>query len=390
MYLMENYGDKPLHFQKGFGSWLFTEEGEGYLDFVSGIAVNSLGHCHPKIVDMITSQAKQLLHTSNLYGNAPQDQLAKRLVESSGMSAAFFCNSGTEAVEAALKIARKHGAKTSKSKNRVLFMSGSFHGRTLGALSVTSNDAYKKSFLPADMESVGVSFNKVEDLEKTMDGSVCAVIVEPVQGEGGIRLADQVFLKSLRSMCKDHDALLIFDEVQCGVGRVGSLYAFEQFGIQPDVICMAKGLGGGVPIGAVLCNDKANVLEPGDHGSTFGGNPLVCSVAHVVLDVLTQEGVLQSVGPKGAYLKKKLQDLQTRSKFIKGVSGLGLMIGLQLSVDVKEVVEMARDKNLLVVSAGENTLRLLPPLTVSYTEMDQAIEKIEGVFEELSLNETIN
>lgn len=375
--IMQTYTRQPVRFASGNGSWLYDEAGTSYLDFVAGVAVNTLGHGHPALVGVVQEQAEKLLHVSNLFWTQPQEALAKRLTEVSGMEAVFFCNSGTEAVEGALKLARKYGKKIEKNKVKVLSFTGSFHGRTMGALSVTGNRKYQEAFEPLIGGSVTCDFNNMTCVEASMDDQVCAVIVEPIQGEGGIIPAQTAFLKGLRNLCDQHKALLIFDEVQCGMGRTGHLFAADLYGVQPDVICLAKGLGGGLPIGAFLCTEAANVLEPGDHGSTYGGNPLVCAGATAILDVLLQDGVLGTVADKGKHLKQQLDRLQQKYSDILSIRGAGLMMAMELNRPIKAVVDAAFRNQLLLIGAGERVIRFVPPLTVSHTEIDQCIERLD-------------
>lgn len=381
--IMNTYGRFDITFNQGKGSFLYDINGKEYLDFVAGIAVNCLGHCHPKIVDTIKNQSEKLIHISNLYWNSEQIKLAELLSKYSDHNEVFFNNSGTEACETALKLARKYGyTKEDSTKNIILYMENSFHGRTMGALSVTGQEKYQEKFKPLISGVEQVKFNDIKDLTEKMNKNVCAIIVEPIQGEGGIIPAHKEFLYAARQLCNDYDALLIFDEVQCGVGRTGKLFAYQNFGIVPDVICMAKGLGAGYPIGAVLANTKAaSAFEPGDHGCTFGGSPLACAVSIAVLDELINKSIINDVNKKSDYLIDKINELKNSYKMIERVNGLGLMLGIQFneSVNTKDIVNRCFKEGLLLVGAGNNVIRLVPPLTVKYNEIDQAMSILEKV-----------
>lgn len=383
--VMNTYGRFDVTFEKGLGSKIYDVNGKEYVDFVSGVAVNCLGHSHPAIINAITEQSKRLMHISNYYWNTQHSLLADKLVNNSDHSNVFFCNSGTEAVEGALKIARKHGKLTgNENKNIILYMDNSFHGRSIGALSVTGQPKYQKDFMPLMGGVKEVKFNNIEDLNKNFNEMVCGIIIEPIQGEGGIITADIEFLKEARSLCDKYNAILIFDEIQCGMGRLGSLFAYEKFGVIPDVISIAKALGGGFPIGAFLANDKAaKVLVPGDHGSTYGGNPLGCAVSLAVLNELIEGGVIDGVEGKSIYLKKNLLKLKEKYGVIDQIKGMGLLIGLSMK-NPKAFMNACFDKGLLVVTAGADVVRLLPPLNVSKEDMDAALKIMETVMVELS------
>lgn len=381
--VMNTYGRFDVTFEKGIGSRLYDVTGKEYIDFVSGVAVNCLGHCHPVIVNAITEQSKQLMHISNYYWNTKNTELADKLIENSDHSKVFFCNSGTEAVEGALKAARKYGKlKGNENKNIILYMNNSFHGRSMGALSVTGQPKYQKEFMPLIGGVKQVEFNDIEDLRRSFDENVCGVIIEPIQGEGGINPASREFLEEARNLCDRYEALLIFDEIQCGMGRLGSLFAYKKFGVIPDVIAIAKALGGGFPIGAFIVNERASIsLVPGDHGSTFGGNPLGCAVAIAILKELVEEGVIASVEEKSAYLKEKLLTLKEKYGVINEVRGMGLLIGISVE-DPKALMSACFNKGLLAVTAGADVVRLLPPLNVSKEDMDAALSILEEVLKE--------
>lgn len=384
--IMNTYGRFDVTFEKGLGCKLYDIEGKEYVDFVSGVAVNCLGHSHPAIINAITEQSNELIHLSNYYWNTKHTVLAEKLIDNCDHSKVFFCNSGTEAVEGALKLARKYGTLNGKeNKNTLLYMDNSFHGRTMGALSVTGQEKYQKDFRPLINGVRKVNFNDLEDLKKNFDENVCGIIIEPIQGEGGIITSNKEFLQEARSLCDKYDALLIFDEIQCGMGRLGSLFAYKKFSVIPDVICIAKALGGGFPIGAIIANEKASsAFIPGDHGSTFGGNPLGCAVGVAVIDELTVGGVIDKIEEKSKYLKEMLGKLKSKYGIIDEIKGMGLLIGISLKTEAKEFSNLCFKKGLLVVTAGENVVRLLPPLNVSKEELDDALNILEVVLSEIA------
>lgn len=379
--ILNAYSRFDITLTEGKGCLVYDKNGKEYLDFVSGIAVNCLGHCSPVITKAIQEQSHKLMHVSNLYWNENQIKLAEKLCEESGLQGAFFCNSGTEAVEAAIKFARKYGKlKGGQLKHEIIYMKNSFHGRTLGALSVTGQEKYQKDFVPLIPGVKSIQFNDIDKLKAEMNFYVCAIIVEPIQGEGGIVEAQKSFLHEAKKLCEEYEALLIFDEVQCGIGRLGSLFAFEKFGVTPDLVCIAKGLGGGFPIGSVVASKKvAESISYGDHGSTFGGNPLACSVAIAILDELLKNGVLSNVEQMSQYLLNKLKGLKEKHSSIKDIRGMGLLIGLQLSIDTKEFIKQCIEKGLLLVGAGADVVRILPPLNVEAEYLDRAVDIIDSV-----------
>ncbi len=381
--LMNTYGRFDVVFEKGLGSKLYDTEGNEYIDFVSGVAVNCLGHSHPSIVKAIEEQSKKLMHISNYYYNTTHTLLAEKLIKNSDHESVFFCNSGAEAVEGSLKLARKYGSLNGK-KNTIIYMDNSFHGRTIGALSVTGQEKYQDPFKPLFGGVKKIAFNDIEALINAFTDDVCGVIVEPIQGEGGIISIEIDFLKELRALCDKNNALLIFDEVQCGIGRLGTLFAYEKFGVIPDVIALAKGLGGGFPIGAIVANEKASkVLVPGDHGSTFGGNPLACAVSLAVLNELIDGQVIASVYEKSKFLVEKLMTLKSKYPVIKDIKGMGLLIGVQFNIDAKEIMKKCFEKRLLLISAGPNVIRFLPPLNVTIEELNAALKVFDSVLEEI-------
>lgn len=385
--VMNTYGRFNVTFEKGLGSKIYDVNGKEYIDFVSGVATNCLGHSHPAIINAITEQSKKLIHISNNYWNTKHIALAEKLIQNSDHSSVFFCNSGTEAVEGALKLARKFGKiKGREGKNILLYMDNSFHGRSMGALSVTGQDKYQRDFMPLIGGVKKLQFNDVEDLKNNFNDDVCGIIIEPIQGEGGINTASMEYLKEVRSLCDAHDALLIFDEIQCGMGRLGSLFAYKKFNVIPDVICIAKALGGGFPIGAVIANERADkAVAPGDHGSTFGGNPLGSAVALAVLNELVDGGIVESVDEKSNYIMEKLHILKDKYEAIDDIKGMGLLIGISLKTNPKDFSNECFKKGLLAVTAGTNVVRLLPPLNVLRSEVDEALSIVEAVLSETSI-----
>ncbi|WP_010236774.1 aspartate aminotransferase family protein [Clostridium arbusti] len=383
--MMNTYGRFDVIFEKGKGARLFDSKGKEYIDFVSGVAVNCLGHANDKIVKTIKTQAEKLMHISNYYWNQNALDLAEKLCENTDHQKVFFCNSGTESIETALKLSRKYGRTFgTESKNEIIYMDNSFHGRTMGSLSVTGQPKYQENFRPLIGNVKSTKFNDMEDIKGKINDNTCAVIVEPIQGEGGIVCAHKEYLQLLRDLCDKYNALLIFDEVQCGVGRSGKLFAYQKFGVVPDVICMAKALGGGFPIGAVLAKEKAaSAFVPGDHGNTFGGNPMGTAIGLCILNELIDGKVIDSVDEKGEYIKSKLVKLQEKYSCIKEIRGMGLLIGMQLNVSTKTVISKCFEKGLLLITAGPDVVRILPPLNVKNKDIDDAFEIIEEVFKEI-------
>ena len=376
--IVPTYKRAQVLFERGEGMYLFDSEGKRYLDFAAGIAVTALGHADPEWVAAVSDQAAQLAHVSNLYHTKPQVQLAQRLVQNSFASRVSFCNSGTEANEAALKFARKYARKHFPEQNKhgiVAFQRG-FHGRTIGALSVTANENYREPFGPLMPGVEFAAFNDLDEAAAIIGATTCAVIVEPLQGEGGVHPATQEFLQGLRALCDEHNALLIFDEIQCGLGRTGKLWAYEQYGVVPDIMTLAKPLAGGLPIGATLVTeDVAQAMAPGDHGSTFAAGPLVCRAAEVVFDRVAAPAFLQGVQSNGEYLLQRLRTLE--SEHIVDVRGAGLLLGVEFDQPVADLIATARDQGVIMINAGENVLRLCPPLIVQREEIDEAVETLE-------------
>ncbi len=381
-HVMDTYKRLPIVFESGEGCYLFDSEGKRYLDFVAGIAVNTIGHAHPQLVSAIASQAAHLMHCSNLYWTLSQIELAERLVYASGLKRAFFCNSGAEAVEAALKLARKFRTTTAgEDCTGIIAMNNSFHGRTFGALSVTGQTRYHAGFTPLLPNVSHVAFNDIDALRAQMTPKTAAVILEPIQGEGGLRPADPNYLRAVRTLCDEMGVVLIFDEVQCGIGRTGTLFGFQQSGVKPDILVLAKGLGGGFPIGAILASERVDAFTAGDHASTFGGNPMACMAAQTVLDVITDDQLLANVQARGEQLVAGLRELQSHfPQAITDVRGMGLMQGIELAIPVAPVVDACRERGLLLVGASTDVIRFVPPLIVRPDQIDAALAILNDVF----------
>jgi len=372
--VMHTYARWPIALVRGKGSRVRDDAGREYLDFVSGIAVNTLGHAHPELVRAICEQAHTMLHCSNLFQIPLQEELARRLAELAGLERVFFCNSGAEANEAAIKLARKYWHDRGSPRRTIITAVRSFHGRTLNTLTATGQDKVKSGFDPLPPGFAHVPFGDIAALARAVDSQTAAVMLEPIQGEGGVHPADPAYLRAVRKLCKDAGILLMLDEVQTGIGRTGAMFAFEHAGIRPDVLTLAKGLGGGVPVGAMLARgDVAGALGPGTHGSTFGGNPLACRAALTVLDVIARESLLENVREQGARLMLGLKTLARTHPVIVDVRGEGLLIGAELAVDVADMIARCREAGLLLLSAGPRVLRFLPPLNVTAADIDQAL-----------------
>lgn len=383
-HLMQNYARFPLTLVKGEGVRVWDEQGNSYLDFVAGIAVNALGHAHPAMVETISKQAATMLHCSNLYSIPQQIELANRLCSLSGLGQAFFCNSGAEANEAAIKLARKFFFDQGITRYTVITATQSFHGRTMQTLAATGQDKVKHGFAPFPVGFKHVPFNSIETLKEAIDESTAAIMLEPLQGEGGVNYANIAYLKAVRDLCDEQGILLILDEIQTGIGRCGSMFAFEIAGVLPDIVTLAKGLGGGVPIGAMLATDKVSPsLSAGSHGTTFGGNPMSCAVALTVLDVIEQEGLLLNVHARGVQLKAGLQAIADKYAIFDEVRGHGLLLGLAANIAVAPIINACREHGLLVLAAGPDVLRFVPALNISKAEIDEGLlllnQSIEGL-----------
>ena len=380
--VMPTYGRIDIAFEYGEGSYLYDTEGEKYLDFATGIATNSLGHCHPHLVAAIQEQASKLWHVSNLYNIPEQQRFADRLVENSFADTVFFCNSGAEAMEGCLKVARKyHFENGEPEREEIVCATGAFHGRTLTTLSAGDSEKYREGFGPRPEGFHHVAFGNLNEMRAAMSTKTAAILVEPIQGEGGINPASTAYLRALRDIADEFNALLIFDEVQCGMGRTGKLFAYELANVIPDIMGLAKGIGGGFPVGAVLATEKAaSGMVPGTHGSTYGGNPLAMAAANAVLDVINEPDFLSSIIKKGNKLKDDLTSLVDKHpSVLESVRGVGLMLGVKSIGPNLELMTAFRENKLLTVVAGENVVRILPPLNVSEDELDEAVQKIDQV-----------
>ncbi|MDR0310356.1 MAG: aspartate aminotransferase family protein [Acidobacteriota bacterium] len=380
-YLFQTYKRTEIYLSHGNGAYVYDIEGRMYLDLLAGISVNSLGYNHPRIVDVIDEQGKKLIHGSNLFYHQYQGLLAKKLTEISGMSRAFFANSGTEAMEAAMKIARAYGKSGKrKGKTKILSLKNSFHGRTLGALSITAQEKYQAPFLPLVPDVEIVEETTVAALKKAFSDDVCALVLEPVQGEGGVFPMKAAFMRAAREFCDRYDALLIADEIQCGLGRTGKWFGFEHFDVRPDVITLAKSLAAGYPLGAVLGNMKvAKVLTPGDHGTTFGGGPLACRLALEVISVIEDEGLIANSKKLGGYLMKGIREIGKKYATVGEVRGFGLMIGAELGSDAKEVFNRLLGKGIIANVTHDTVLRLIPPLVITKNQCDEFLEMLYAV-----------
>ena len=384
--ILPTYNRSNLSFERGQGSWLETKSGERYLDFSSGIAVNSLGHCHPKLVQAITDQASKLWHTSNLHRIDLQEKLADFLVSNSFADKIFFTNSGAESVECAIKIARKFFyEKGNKKKNKIITFEGSFHGRTLGTIAASGEKKLTRGFEPNLQGFDRVPIKNLDKIYELISERTAAILIEPIQGEGGIRCFERGYIKELRKICNENESLLIFDEVQCGIGRTGTLFAYENFNVVPDIVAIAQGLGGGFPIGACIATEEASIgMVYGTHGSTYVANPLECEVAYSVLKEITNDGFLDNVIRNAIILKQKLsQVIDEYPDIFEDVRGEGLMLGLKCRVDSSEVVGAGYDERILCVGAADNVVRILPPLNISESDIQLGINKLEKIAKKL-------
>jgi len=381
--LLHTYNRYPIVFDHGDGMYLYDTDGKAYLDFCAGIAVFALGYGNQKYNDAIKGQVDRLLHTSNYYYSLPTIEAAKKLTKASGMDRVFFTNSGTEAVEGAIKAARKYAYNMDgKTDHEIIAMNHSFHGRTMGSLSVTGNPKYREAFQPMIGNIKFADFNDLASVEAAITDRTCAIIMETVQGEGGIHPADSDFIKGVRKLCDQHDLLLILDEIQCGMGRSGKMFAYQNYGVMPDIMTTAKAVGCGVPVGAFLMTEKVarNSLVPGDHGTTYGGNPLAGCAISTVLDLFEEENILDNVNRVSAYLKAQLEKLVLKHECLLGHRGIGLMQGLIFNTDLVkpgDVVKRALENGLVLITAGADVVRFLPPLIVTEADVDEMIVRLE-------------
>jgi len=382
--LANTYARYPILLVRGEGLKVWDSTGKEYLDFVGGIAVCGLGHCHPKVVQALEEQARQLIHCSNLYYIGPQVELARRLCEHSFGERVFFCNSGAEANEAAIKLARKYAKERhGEDQYEIITMENSFHGRTMGALSATGQEKFHKGFEPLLPGFRYVPFDDLKAVEGAIGPQTCAVMVEPIQAEGGIILPSPGYLKGLRELCDQTEILLIYDEVQVGMGRTGKLFAYQHYEVPPHIMTLAKSLANGVPIGAMVATDEvAQAFSPGTHAATFGGNPLATRVGCVVIDTLLEDGILENCQEMGAYLVKRLLDLKARYSFIRDVRGKGLIIGAELAFEGKEIVDRCLERGFLINCTAGTVLRFTPPLIVTQEEIDRLLTVLDEIFSE--------
>jgi acetylornithine/N-succinyldiaminopimelate aminotransferase len=379
-YVMQTYGRQPIAIKKGNGAVVWDMEGKSYIDCLAGIAVNNVGHAHPKVVEAICKQAKRLIHTSNLYYTQEQVELAKLLVEVSPHDLAFFCNSGAEAVEGSIKLARKY-----TGKGDIISMKNSFHGRTLTALSATGQEKYQKGFGPLAGGFKHVPYGDIKAVEDNISENTAAVLVEPVQGEGGVIMPPCDYLKDLKNLCWENNILLIFDEVQTGFGRTGKMFASQTFNVTPDITALAKGIAGGFPMGAILANREiGNVFQPGDHAATFGGNPLACAAAEASIRVILNENLLSKSVGNGNYFKAKLNFLKEDHGIVEEVRGSGLMLGMELDLNCAEMVNEMRNRGILINCTADKVLRFVPPLVIEKNQIDIVTRNLDDVLQNYS------
>jgi predicted acetylornithine/succinylornithine family transaminase len=379
-YYMSTFTRIPVTLVRGEGLKVWDDKGKEYLDFVAGIAVNVLGHCHPAITSAICEQAGTLVHTSSLYYTIPQLKLAELLVKNSVLDKVFFCNSGAEANEGAMKMARKYGNLKLNGANEIITTFNSFHGRTLMTLAATGQTKVQEPYKPMPGGFINVEYNNIEAIKKVTSKKTCAVMLEPIQGEGGVNVADEDYFKKVRAWCDEKGILLILDEIQTGIGRIGPLFGYELYGIEPDLITLAKGLGGGFPIGVFMAKDAASVFEAGDHGSTFGGNPLACAAGYAVLKYILDNDVLSSAKEVGYHLVYKLEQMKTQFDYVAEVRGRGLLIAMQFDRDIAaDVLDACLSEGLLINKLKPNAIRFVPPLIVSKSDVDAAMNMLYKV-----------
>jgi acetylornithine/N-succinyldiaminopimelate aminotransferase len=384
-YIMRTYGRYPIVPVRGEGCRLWDADGKEYLDFLGGVAVNNLGHCHPKVVAALQKQAAELIHCSNYYHIPQQIELAELLCNHSFADKAFFCNSGAEANEAAIKLARKYSRDTfGPERFEIITAADSFHGRTMATVSATGQEKVQRFFDPLLHGFKHVPFDDVDALEGAVTSATCAVMLEPIQGEGGVNVPSPGYFQEVRRICDRHDLILIFDEVQVGMGRTGKMFAYEHFDIVPDIMTLAKALAGGAPIGTMLATDRyAAAFVPGTHGSTFGGNPLVCAAAIATVRTILEDGILNRCEELGEYLEGELESLQQKYPFVKEVRGIGLMIGMALDIPAGDIVRKGHERGVLLNVTHDTVLRFVPPLTVTKQEINHMIAILDGIFAEI-------
>jgi acetylornithine aminotransferase/acetylornithine/N-succinyldiaminopimelate aminotransferase len=379
-YMMHTVERTPITLVRGERARVWDEHDREYLDFVAGWAVNSLGHCHPAVVEAITEQVHTLIQTSNQFYTIPQLRLAELLVENSCLDKVFFCNSGAEATEGAVKLARRYGKLKLNGAYEVITTFNSFHGRTLAMTAATGQTKFQEPYIPLPIGFVNVEYNNIEALKTATTDQTCAIMLEPVQGEGGVNIPDDDYLNAIRAWCDEKGILLILDEIQTGIGRTGTLFAYEQYGIEPDIITLAKGMGSGVPIGAFMAKDSASVFKPGEHGSTFGGNPLACAAGYATLKFIIDHDIAGNVKRVGAYFTEELKGLKGKYQFITDVRGRGLLLAIEFDSEIgQELVTACLEQGLLVNRVKPSALRFMPPLIISNKEVDQAVAILDKV-----------
>lgn len=385
-HLIHTYNRYQIVLDKGDGTRLYDKDGKEYLDFGAGIAVFALGYNNKEYNDALKAQVDKLIHTSNYFYNEPAAQAAKLITKASGMDRVFFTNSGTEAVEGALKLAKKYAyLKTGSTDHEIIAMEHSFHGRSMGALALTGNKHYQEAFGPMIPGIRFAKYNDLESVKSLVNDKTCAVIFETVQGEGGVYPAKKEFIEGVRKLCDEKGMLLILDEIQCGMGRTGSMFAYQQYGVKPDIVTSAKALGCGVPVGAFMATEEvAKALVPGDHGTTYGGNPLACAAAVKVFELFDKQDVLGNVKAVGAYLAERLQELVTEYDCIKEQRGMGLIQGIELTINPKDVIQKCLDNGLILFSAGTNVIRFVPPLVITRADVDEMITKLKKALDEVA------
>lgn len=387
-HLIHTYNRYQIVLEKGEGVYLYDVDGKKYLDFAAGIAVFALGYGNKEYNNALKAQVDKLLHTSNLYYNVPLVEAAKRITEQSGMDRVFFTNSGTEAIEGAIKLARKYAyIKDNSTDHEIIAMNHSFHGRSIGALSVTGNSKYQEAFKPLMGGVKFADFNNLGSIEAQITEKTCAIIMEPVQGEGGLYPAKKEFLEGVRDLCDKKGILLIFDEVQCGMGRTGSMFAWQQYGVKPDIMAMAKALGCGVPVGAFAAKEEvAKALVPGDHGTTYGGNPFACAAVNEVFRQFEEKNIVGHVKVVGEYLHKALKGLEKKYDIVKEARGIGLMQGLELTIPAGDIILKALDKGLILITAGQNIIRFVPPLVITEANVDEMVAILDNILAEIKVS----
>lgn len=387
-HLIHTYNRYQIVLEKGEGVYLYDVDGKKYLDFAAGIAVFALGYGNKEYNNALKAQVDKLLHTSNLYYNVPLVEAAKRITEQSGMDRVFFTNSGTEAIEGAIKLARKYAyIKDNSTDHEIIAMNHSFHGRSIGALSVTGNSKYQEAFKPLMGGVKFADFNNLESIKAQITEKTCAIIMEPVQGEGGLYPAKKEFLEGVRDLCDKKGILLIFDEVQCGMGRTGSMFAWQQYGVKPDIMAMAKALGCGVPVGAFAAKEEvAKALVPGDHGTTYGGNPFACAAVNEVFRQFEEKNIVGHVKVVGEYLHKALKGLEKKYDIVKEARGIGLMQGLELTIPAGDIILKALDKGLILITAGQNIIRFVPPLVITEANVDEMVAILDNILAKIKVS----